>query len=216
MPAQERTRSIGLQQADAIVRQLGREARAERVRRGVSQERLARAIGASRQWLGDFERGRLRSVDLRRVTLVFAALGHKVVVKAYPTGHGMRDAGQSALIQRFNARLSPAWRRRTEAVMPRLGDLRAWDELLLGPVSIGVEAETRLTDLQAVERAMAAKQRDSGVERMILLLSSSHANRAFVATHVALLRQTYPLDTRATMAALAAGRDPGANGLVLL
>ena len=100
--------------------------------------------------------------------------------------------------------------------MPQPGDLRAWDELLRGPVSIGVEAETRPTDLQALGRAMAAKQRDSGVDRMILVLSASAANRELVNRHIGLLRQTFPLDTRATLASLASGRDPGANGLVLI
>lgn len=155
-------------------------------------------------------------MDLRSVSLLFAALGHRVVVKAYPTGPGLRDAGQARLIERFDARLSPLWRRQLEAVMPQPGDLRAWDVLLRGPVMVGVEAETRPTDLQAVIRAMAAKLRDSGADRMILLLLSSHANRALVSHHVAMMRQAFPLDTRATLAALAAGRDPGANGLVML
>jgi transcriptional regulator with XRE-family HTH domain len=216
VPAQERHRALGIQQAVALTRHLGQEARALRRRRGVSQARLARAIGVSRQWIGDLELGGLRTVDLRSVSLLFAALGHRVVVKAYPTGQGLRDAGQARLIERFDARLSPLWRRQPEAVMPQPGDLRAWDVLLRGPVMVGVEAETRPTDLQAVIRAMAAKLRDSGADRMILLLLSSHANRAVVARHVAMMRQAFPLDTRATLAALAAGRDPGANGLVML
>lgn len=100
--------------------------------------------------------------------------------------------------------------------MPIAGDLRAWDEVLTGPISIGIEAETRPNDLQATERSMAAKQRDSDVARMILLIAATDANRALVRTHIGALRQTFPMDTRATLAALAAGRDPGANGLVVL
>lgn len=216
MPAQERVRAIGLRQADSTNRRLGREAREIRLRAGVSQARLARAAGVSRQWIGDFEMGRLRSVDLLRVTMLFAFLGYKLVTNAYPTGEPIRDAGQARLLERFNARLSPAWRRTAEAVMPDNGDLRAWDELLRGPVSIGVEAETRPADLQALQRSMAAKQRDSGVDRMVLVVLASARNRAMLSAHVALLRQTFPLDTRSTLAALGQGRDPGANGLVLL
>lgn len=100
--------------------------------------------------------------------------------------------------------------------MPIPGDLRAWDELLTGPAVIGIEAETRPSDLQATERAIAAKLRDSGADRAILLLSSTHPNRELVRRHIAALRQTFPLDTRATLGALAAGRDPGDNGLVIL
>lgn len=100
--------------------------------------------------------------------------------------------------------------------MPIRGDLRARDELLTGPASIGVEAETRPSDLQAVERALAAKARDSGVDRVILLVSDTHANRGLIRRNIATLRQTFPLDTRATLAALAMARDPGASGLVIL
>jgi hypothetical protein len=34
--------------------------------------------------------------------------------------------------------------------------------------------------------------------------------------HVGLLRQAFPLDTRSCLAALAAGRDPGADALVVM
>jgi hypothetical protein len=81
---------------------------------------------------------------------------------------------------------------------------------------VGIEAETRPSDLQAVERAIALKVRDSGVDRAILLVASSQAKRAMIRRHVSVVRQTFPMDTRGTLASLAAGRDPGANGLVVL
>lgn len=217
MPARERMRSAGHRQADLIGAQLGREARGLRIRAGLSQMQLSRAVNVSRDWIADFENGRLSVVDMRRSAVLFACLGHKLVAKAYPTGEPLRDAGQVHLLDRFNARLSPAWRRTFESVMPIPGDLRAWDELLrLGALRIGVDAETRPNDLQVTERAMALKLRDSGADRMILLLSATRTNRALVRAHVAALRQTFPMDTRAVMAALAAGRDPGAHGLVIL
>jgi transcriptional regulator with XRE-family HTH domain len=216
VPARETLRAAGLQQADYLRRQLGREARQLRVSAGLSQAQLARAVGVSRGWIHRFELGRLRGLDLRRATLLFAHLGHKLVAKPYPSGEPLRDAGHVRLLHRFNARLPPTWRRRFESVMPLSGDLRAWDELLSGPVAIGVEAETKPSDLQATERAIATKLRDSGVDRAILLLSSTHANRGLVRRHIGALRQTFPLDTRTTLAALANGQDPGANGLVIL
>lgn len=100
--------------------------------------------------------------------------------------------------------------------MPIAGDLRAWDECLAGPVVVGVEAETKPSDLQATERAVALKVRDSSVDRAILLVASTQSNRELIRRHIGAIRQTFPLDTRATLAALAAGRDPGANGLVVL
>jgi hypothetical protein len=216
MPAQQRLRTRGLQQGEYVTRRLGREARDLRLAAGLGQRHLARALGVSRQWLGDFELARLPSVDLRRVTVLFALLGHKLVASAYPTGEPMRDAGQLRLLERFNRRVAPTWHRVSEAVMPHPGDLRAWDQLLRGPVTIGVEAETRPTDLQALVRTIAGKRRDSGVERVVLLVAGTARNRAIVRAHVAILRQTFPLDTRTTLAAVGEGRDPGADGLVLL
>jgi transcriptional regulator with XRE-family HTH domain len=216
MPAQQRLHVIGLQRADTVVRRVGREARELRLRAGLSQAELARALACSRQWIGDFELGRLRVVDLRRATRLFTFLGHKVAVTTYPTGEPLRDAGQLRLLARLNARLAPEWRRFTEAVMPAAGDLRAWDELLRGPVAIGVEAETRLGDLQATLRSIAGKRRDSGVDRVVLLVADTPANRRLVQRHIGMLRQTFPLDTRSCLAALGAGRDPGTDALVIL
>jgi len=110
----------------------------------------------------------------------------------------------------------PVWRRDLESTMPISGDLRAWDERLNGPVSIGVDAETRPNDLQDLTRRMAAKQRDSGTARMILLLADTHWNRELLRRQLPLLRQTFPLDTREVLTALAAGRDPGGNGIVVI
>lgn len=100
--------------------------------------------------------------------------------------------------------------------MPSPGDLRAWDELLRGPVTVGVEAETRPADLQAVGRSISGKRRDSGVDRVVLLIADTARNRRLVQDHIGMLRQSFPLDTRACLAALGAGRDPGADGLVIL
>lgn len=216
MPTRESLRALGGRHSASTRQRLGDDARTLRLAAGLSQERLAAAAGVSRDWVADMEHGRLRVIDLHRVTLVFACLGHKLVVRGYPVGAGLRDAGQLRLLERFNRRLAPSWRRVAEAVMPIQGDLRAWDELLVGAVRIGVEAETRPADLQAIGRDMAAKLRDSNADRMTLLVADTHRNRALVRANVAALRQSFPLDTRTTLAALASGRDPGANGLVLL
>lgn len=216
MPGQQRLRAVGLQQADAVTGRIGREARDLRLRAGLSQQQLATVLGCSRQWIADLELRRLAVVDIRRVTMLFALLGSKLVVTTYPVGEPLRDAGQVRLLNRFNSRLAPSWRRFSEAVMPMAGDLRAWDELLRGSVTIGVDAETRPNDLQATTRSIAGKQRDSGVDRVVLLLADTPSNRRMMQDHIAMLRQSFPLDTRTCLAALRAGRDPGADALVVL
>jgi len=63
---------------------------------------------------------------------------------------------------------------------------------------------------------MLNKQRDSGVSSMVLVVAATHANRRAVAEAGSVLRAAFPLGTRAILAALRSGRDPGGNGLVFL
>jgi len=94
--------------------------------------------------------------------------------------------------------------------------MRAWDLRLDGAVSIGVEAETRPHDLQALERRMVLKQRDSNVKRMLLLVGATNRNRTVLRQALPFLRGTFPIGAREVMLALRRGVDPGANGIVLL
>jgi hypothetical protein len=93
--------------------------------------------------------------------------------------------------------------------IPIHGDRRAWD-------AIAVEAETRLRDIQALERRIALKQRDGGVDVVILLVNDTAANRRVLAAHREALRARFPLDGRAILAALRAGRAPQDSGIVVL
>ena len=69
-------------------------------------------------------------------------------------------------------------------------DQRAWDAVITTVAQagdgrprrclIGVEAETRLRDLQALQRRLALKRRDGGVDRVILLVADTRSNRAIL------------------------------------
>jgi hypothetical protein len=101
--------------------------------------------------------------------------------------------------------------------MPRPGDLRGWDaQTVLERQRIAIEAEMRLVDAQAIDRRVALKRRDSGVELVILLLPDTNWNRSVLAADRELLRANFPLDSRAILAAVGAGRAPRASGIVVL
>ena len=216
VPSRERSRSIGLDAGGAIVASSGREVRQLRRAAGLSQMRLALAVGVSRQYISRLELGRVRDVKVVALALIYAALGHRLSLKAFPVGQPLRDAAQLRLLERFCARLAATWRQTREAAMSITGDLRAWDLLLSGPVRIGVEAVTVLSDLQALERAIERKQRDSGVHFVVLLVSNTHRNRSVLEAHRVALRQRFPLGTREVLTALAAGRSPRGNGIVVM
>ena len=216
MAARDPRRSIGLQHAAKSVRTIGAEIRSARLNAGISQRLLASRARISREHLCRIELGRLGNVDVRTTSILFALLGQRLSIKAYPLGEPLRDVAQLRLLERFDRRVAQSWTRRREVPMPIAGDNRAWDEVLSGPVTIGVEAETRPRDLQATLRTLALKKRDGRVDRVALLLASTAHNEALVREHIVSLRQQFPLGTRAFLAAVAAGRDPGADALVLL
>ena len=100
--------------------------------------------------------------------------------------------------------------------MPIAGDLRAGDGHIEGAFgSVLVEAETRVTDIQAVHRKARLKQRDLAADRLILLIADTVHNRRVVAAH-AELREHLPIGTRRCLAALSRGMDPGGDCLVIL
>lgn len=84
-----------------------------------------------------------------------------------------------------------------------------------GRVSIAIEAETRPTDLQELERRLALKRRDGGVDRMILLLRDSRWNRTLVRMDDG-IQAAFPIPGPQAMRALADGRDPGGDAVIFL
>jgi hypothetical protein len=143
-------------------------------------------------------------------------VGLRLSIRAWPGNQPLRDQGQIGLLARLRGRLSPIWGVGLEVPIPGSGDLRAWDMVLTGAgVRIGVEAVTRLRDVQALLRSVHAKQRDSGVDRVLILVAATHTNRRALAAAVSSLPDL-AASTRSVVAALAAGRDPGRDAWILL
>jgi hypothetical protein len=96
-------------------------------------------------------------------------------------------------------------------------DRRAWDVVISGRGwRVGVEAETRLGDVQAVERRIALKQRDGDVAVVILLVNDTNHNRQIVRDPGTGLRTQFPYSARQALRRLAAGAPPAASTILLL
>ena len=183
---------------------------------GISQATLGAAVGLSGSEVGRVERGEAPWLTFDHAARLLAAVGLDLWVRAYPSGPPLRDAAHLQLLARFEARLPASVHCQREWPIPKSTDRRAVDLVLSGlPRMVGVEAETVLEDLQALERAVNLKRRDAELERMILLVRDSVRNREILRSADA-LRRSFPLNTRAVMAALTQGRDPGADGIAIL
>jgi len=200
-----------------LLHELGDELREARLRAGLTQTAVATSLGTTRRRVGWIESGRVGSLSLTDVVAQAGLVGLRLHARFYPAGPPIRDAAQVALMDRFRRRLAPDWQLRLEAPLPIQRDQRAWDMLLrAGRLTIGIEAITRLRDVQAQVRAAQLKRREAGTQRLVLLVAATHANRRALSAAEALMRADFTVGTRPAMAALAAGRDPGGDALVLL
>lgn len=214
-------RSRLLLDTDAAIRrvryEVGREIRDSRLNSGTSLREAAARVEMSHAQLSRIERGVIEELTLGPLQRAAAAVGLRLAVRAYPGADGPVDRGQLALLGRLRAELPPSVRVRTEVPLPNHADLRAWDAVLaLDPDPIPVEAETRLRDLQALERRNTTKLRDGGFDRLILLVADTANNRAVLRAYREVLRSSFPMDTRQMLASLRTGRTPQASGIVIL
>jgi len=169
----------------------------------------------SRSTLERIESG-VRPTTLREFAAIGAVVGLDVRLRGYPAGDPIRDAGQQRLLDRLHARLSPALQWRTEVPLPNDGDRRAWDAVVTGRGwRIAVEAETVIDDVQALERRLALKRRDGGIEHVILLLAETRRNRRAIAAAPGAFSDLHR-EARGVLRALAAGADPATDSLLFL
>lgn len=199
------------------LQRIGRELRLARITGGKSQRHLANQLGTSQSRVSVIERGRCTSATVLQLTRHAASVGLRLHIAAYPGGRRLLDAPQLALLNRFRARIAALWRWEQEVPIPIEGDLRAADaRITAGGSVIVIEAITRLADVQAQTRAAQLKRRDLGAQRLILLLAATAANRRAVHEAGPALRDAFPIATRGALQALAAGRDPGGDALLIL
>lgn len=203
--------------ADWVHLQVCREIRLARIVAGMTQRQVGITIRRSASWVSRLEAGKVKGVSVVELARVAAAVGLKLYVSTFPAIRRPLDGPQIALLGAFNRRLHRSWHRRMEVLIQRPGDHRAVDEVIHnGECTIAVEAYTRLADGERQVRAARTKQRDIGADRLILLVKASGANRRMLHEMGPMIRDEFPIGTRASMKALAAGRDPGGDCLVLI
>ena len=187
-----------------------------RTTKGLSRRELAGQIGVSAQTWARAERGEPGTLTLDLAARMAPAIGMVLALSLHPDGDPVRDRAHLALINRLRERLGPRRALRVEVPVPIAGDRRSGDATLEVEGGDGlIEAETRLGDIQDLERRAAAKQRDLGAARLVLLVADTAHNRRVVREHPE-LRERFPVSQRTCLARLRAGRDPGGDALLLL
>jgi len=198
---------------------LGEEFREARIAAGLTQRAVAAAAGISGSELSRIEHGRAPHVAYETLVKIGSVLGLDVPLRAFPNGVAVRDAAQMGLLARFRSLLPPSMRHRSEVpIRPAdAGDRRAWDLVVDGAGwSVGVEAETRLRDVQALCRRIALKARDGGTDRVLLLVADTRHNRHVLRLAADDFASLFPGSRRDALDALRAGRLPPSNAVVLL
>jgi len=193
------------------------ELREARIAAGLSQRAVAEAVRVSHPTVSRIERGMSPEISLLAIARVGAAVGLKPVLRLYPDGDPIRDIAHVELLERLHARIHPQLRWRTEVPLPIPGDPRAWDATIAGMgFVIGVEAETRIRDAQAVARRTNLKQRDGELDHVVLLVAGTRSNRRALAAAGPGLAAAFPVSQRDCLRALRDGRDPGGSSIIVL
>jgi transcriptional regulator with XRE-family HTH domain len=188
-----------------------------RLAANLSLRDIARALGVSHSHVARFERGELRAPEVEFMAGACALVGLELTLRTYLAGDALRDRPQHGLLERLHALIHVTLRWQFEVPVGDVGDLRAWDAEIRGQGwRAHIEAETKLTDSQALLRKLALKVRDGGRGPLILLVADTRANRLALATLRPAFREMLPLDARPILAALREGREPPGSGIVVL
>ena len=217
MAGYERRIDRARRDTDRALVHIGRDIRQARLEHDLSQASASRAAGLSASTWSRLERGVASNVPVVDLACSAAAVGLVLSVRAHPGGVPVRDHAHLELLGRLRRRLGPRTQWQTEVPLPNPGDLRAWDALIrVARVRVGVEAETRGRDSQALQRRLALKRRDGAVDHVILLLADTRHNRGFLRLMDDSFRDAFPVPGPVALEHLAAGRDPGGSSIVLL
>jgi transcriptional regulator with XRE-family HTH domain len=217
MGTRERRVDRAMAIATRIRTAIGRELREARVAAGLSQREAGAAIEMSHSQVSRIEQGQLMNVTVEQVARLGVAVGLDLSVRMYPGPDPVRDRAHVRLLERLRAVLHPSLVWRLEVPLPIPGDLRAWDAVIGGlDWTVAVEAETRISDAQALQRRLSRKVRDGRTSHVILLIADTQRNRDATAAWGSGLGAMLPTSARVLLDALRSGTDPGGSGIVIL
>jgi transcriptional regulator with XRE-family HTH domain len=201
--------------SEQLLRVIGRDLRDTRLNRGLSQRSVAAVTGVEQAEISRIERGQRPGATARTLARLATALGLELSMRMFPAGEPIRDKAHAALLERLRRAVGDLWTWAAEVPLPLSGDRPAWDRLLSGAgIRIGVEGETRPTDLQELQRRVQLKKRDGQVDRLILVLADTEWCRRLVRLND--VEPTFPVPGRVALRALRDGRDPGGDALILI
>ena len=209
----------GRQRAAEIRRNLGTEIRRARVARGLSCREVGEAVGLSAAEVSRIERGLIGGVTVVALASLLSAVGLELAARAYPAGDAIRDAAHVRLLARFRSRLHADLSMPLEVPLPDPRDLRAWDAAIVPrdrSWRYGVEAETHPSDGQDLARRLMRKQRDGGMDGVILVLPDTRTTRALLRDYAPLLTDQFPVPGEVALRRLTAGMNPGGNAVAVL
>ena len=184
----------------------------------VSQQTLADSLGWTQAAVSRFERlVRPDAISVTDVATVAAVLGLELGAGLYPAGDPIRDKGHQALLARFRKIAGAAWRIAAEVPFPTHGDPRTWDLVLrIAGQIVGVEAETRIRDVQAIARRIHQREGSGGANVIVVVLADTSTNRRLVNQLREALGEHYQTPPRDLLKALRQGQPLPGSGVVLL
>lgn len=187
-----------------------------RLRAGLTARAVGAAVGVSYMTILRNESATMPGPRPMLLARHAAAVGLRARIRLYPGDGAVRDAGQVALIRRFRERVGNAGRWAFEVPIPLPGDQRALDAVLtVARGRIGLEFYVRLADCQAQLRAAHLKQRDAELDRMVIVVKATRANRRALREAAPAIADAFPGSSRRLLAILAAGELPPSNGVIL-
>lgn len=177
----------------------GEEFREIRLRAGVSQAVVARAVGVARSVICRIEQGD-PDVSPRIRARAAAVLGADLRISIYPEAAPLiHDAAHARIVEAVLKLSHPRWRATIEAPVPGPGRRSSDIRLDHGLDTVLLEVESRVRALEAIIRECAEKRAavaaEIGPERrvhVVLVLPPTRHHKALVAAHPRIVATAFP------------------------